>query len=306
MKKVVVLKRKKQKRKRLPFPILWILIGFMLYAYPIVFFDHVKNTDLSARDNDQNGSQTKITYIENEEDVEAEKELSEIVEDQLNNLDLDALQNYVDSLEGFDVGNVAERLLNYIKGEKFDYVGFGQKILKVLLEKVVQISPLFACIAAITLLSGIVSTLQSGKLGNSSANMVFLISYAAALIPLLGIITECIKQTFSCISNMQRQMHVMYPLMLTLMAASGGTLSAAICRPAVAFFSNGIVSIFTSVVFPLTIAIIAFSMADNLTNDLKISKVSINGLSVFVFQCSDYFLPCKALRLQRTTALCVG
>jgi stage III sporulation protein AE len=56
------------------------------------------------------------------------------------------------------------------------------------------------------------------------------------------------------------------------MAASGGTVSATVCRPAVAFFSTTIVSIMDGVVLPLSVAIIVFSMASKLTNDLKIGK----------------------------------
>ena len=87
-------------------------------------------------------------------------------------------------------------------------------------------------------------------------------------------------------------MQIIYPLLLTLMAASGGTLSASVCRPAVAFFSMTIVSVIRSVVFPLTVAIIAFSMAANLSKELKMNKFtaffkSINkwiiGICVSVF-----------------------
>jgi stage III sporulation protein AE len=80
--------------------------------------------------------------------------------------------------------------------------------------------------------------------------------------------------------------------MLTLIATSGGSLTVALCKPAVAFFTTTIVSVIFSVVFPLTVAIIAFSMASNLTKELKINKFtaffkSINkwviGLSISVF-----------------------
>ena len=91
---------------------------------------------------------------------------------------------------------------------------------------------------------------------------------------------------------MQTQMQILYPLLLTLMAASGGTVTASVCRPAVAFFSNTIVSLITSVIFPITVAILVFSMAGNLSSELKIGKFtaffkSINkwiiGVSVSVF-----------------------
>ena len=222
---------------------------------------------------------------------EIEEELYNVIEEEIQGLDLGELQKYVDELNDGE-GSVVQRLLLYIKGERFDYQKFSTQILEVLFRKALEIFPAFACIAAIALLSGIVSSLRIGAWANSASDMVFLVSYSAVLIPLVSVLIECIGQTFTCIEEMQRQMQLIYPLMLTLMAASGGTLSAAICRPAVSFFSTAIVAVITSVVLPLTLIIIVFSIAGNFTQELKISKFSdffkstnkwIIGIAVSVF-----------------------
>ena len=223
---------------------------------------------------------------------EAEELLGESVLELIEELDLRALQEYVDSLGALSGESVAQRLIGYIKGESFNYENFGEELVNVLFENVRQLLPAFACIAAIALLSGLISTLKSGTASGTAGNMIFLITYAAALIPLVGVLIECFEKTFESVSQMQKQMQIVYPLLLTLMAAGGGTLSVAMCRPAVAFFSNTIVSLITSVVFPLTLTIVAFSMAGNLSKELKISKFcaffkSINkwiiGVCVSVF-----------------------
>ena len=226
-----------------------------------------------------------------EENVK-DTELEEIIEEQIGKLDLDALQKYVDSLDGFDNQTVADRLLTYIKGAEFDYKSFGQNITRVFFKRIQEILPAFACITAVTLLSGILSTLKSGTAGQSSSEMIFIITYAAALIPLLGVLTDVFKLSQESVASMQKQMQLVFPIMLTLMAASGGTVSAAVCRPAVAFFSTTIVSVIDVVVFPITVTIIVFSMVSKLTKELKISKFtaffkSINkwiiGICVSVF-----------------------
>lgn len=219
-------------------------------------------------------------------------ELNESIKELINQLDLQALQEYVDSLDSFSDESVGERLIAYIQGEGFNYESFGEQLFEVLFKKVREILPSFACIAAITLLSGVISTLKSGSNIRTTSDMIFLISYVAALVPLIAVLTECFKQTLDSISSMQKQMQLVFPLMLTLMAASGGTLTVSLCRPAVAFFSTTIVSVMTSVVLPLAVTIIAFSMAGNLTKELKISKFtaffkSINkwiiGICISVF-----------------------
>ena len=232
-------------------------------------------------------------YFVRAEDAErGEEALNQSVEELLTALDLEELQAYIDSLGNFSDKSVAERLLSYIRGESISYESIGKQIRVVLFAKINEILPAFTCIAAITLLSGLISMLKSGNNAHTASEMIFLITYAAVLIPLLSVLTECFQETERSIAAMQTQMQIIFPLMLTLMSASGGTLSAAICRPAVGFFSVNIVSIISSIVLPITLTVIVFSMAGNLTKELKISKFAaffkstnkwIIGISVSTF-----------------------
>lgn len=227
-----------------------------------------------------------------EENPSGEQVLEDALQEQLNGLDLKALEEYINGLDIDFGGNLIERIFEYAKGADFDYAGFGKQMVQVLLEKVADILPAFVCIAAVALLSGLISAIKNTSSMRTSGDMIALITYVAALIPLLSVLTECFQETLNGVNSMQTQMQIIYPLLLTLMAASGGTVSASVCRPAVAFFSSTIVSLITSIIFPITVAILVFSMAGNLTNELKIGKFtaffkSINkwliGISVSVF-----------------------
>ncbi len=204
--------------------------------------------------------------------TEEEDRLNETIVEQLERLDLKQLQEYVDSLGNFTNESVIERLIAYVGGQEMDYVGLVEQATTVLLAKVTEILPVFACISAITLLSGLLSAMKSGTTVKTTTETMFLITYAAALIPLVAVLTECFQLSMDSISQMQRQMQIVFPLILTLMAASGGTLTAAVCRPAVAFFATNIVSVIRSVVFPITITIVVFSMASCFTKEIKISR----------------------------------
>lgn len=208
-------------------------------------------------------------------ETEEETKLNENIAEQLEKLDLRALQAYLDSLGNFANESVTERLLAYIRGEEVNYSSFVKQMSTVFFAKVMEIIPSFACIAAITLLSGLISTMKSSSNGKTTSEMVFLITYAGAMIPLVAILIECFRQSEESILQMQTQMQLIFPLMLTLMAASGGTLTAAVCRPAVGFFATNIVSVISSVVFPITVAMMVFSMAGCLTKELKISRFTL-------------------------------
>lgn len=225
------------------------------------------------------------------ETSDGEKVIYDTVEDLLNTLDLKELETYLNGL-GIDDGKLLhERLLDYIKVEAFDFSTFGKDLLNVLFSRIKELLPAFLCITGITLLSGVLSALQSGN-GGTVSEVVFIICYVGALLPLLIVVAECFQVALNGIRSLQKQMQITYPLLLTLMAVSGGNVTASVCRPAVAFFSTGIVSVLEGVVFPITALIILFSLASNLTKDLKIGKFSaffksinkwIIGLCVSVF-----------------------
>ena len=212
----------------------------------------------------------RIARAETQED--AKDALNKTVEEQISALDLSALQEYIDSLGTFSNKSVSERLIEYVKSGTIDYNGLWNQVKTVLFAKIIEITPVFACIGAITLLSGLLSTLNSTSNTKTAAHMIFLITYAASLIPLLVVLTECFKVSMECVASMRTQMQLIFPLMLTLMSASGGTLTAAVCRPAVGFFATNIVSVIYSLVFPITIIIIVLSIVSNMTKDLKIGK----------------------------------
>lgn len=226
------------------------------------------------------------------EGVGEDAQLEEMILEQLEKLDLEELQKYVDSLGNFSDKPIRSKIIDYIKVGDFDYKSLAAAFGSVFFEQVLELLPTFACITSIALLTGIISTLKSNFIGQTSSEMIFIITYTAALIPLFGVLTGIFRVALGAISSMQKQMQLIYPLMLTLMSASGGTISVSVCRPAVAFFSTTIVSVIHSVVIPITVAIIVFSMAGKLTEELKIGKFtgffkSINkwiiGVCVSVF-----------------------
>ena len=206
------------------------------------------------------------------ETYNTEKGLEETIKEQLGELDLKELDAYLQSLDEFNQQPLAQRLLAYIKGGEIDYESFWRSLVRVIFAKITELLPAFACIMAITLLSGMLSTMHSSTAGQTSLDMTFIITYAAVLIPLLSIVIEVFSGCLAGIRSMQKQMQLLYPLMLTLLSVSGGTISASVCQPAVAFFSSTIVSAMEGVVFPLTITIILFSMSSKLTKELNLGK----------------------------------
>jgi stage III sporulation protein AE len=206
------------------------------------------------------------------EGSDAQEKLNQNIIEQIENLDLSALEAYIRSLGKWGEATIVERIFAYIQGNDFQYGDFWRDIFGILFEKFEELLPIFTSVTAIALLSGILSGISSGTKGNSATEFIYTICYITALIPLLGVLTRCFSQTSASVLEMQKQMQILFPIMLTLMAASGGALSVQLAQPAVAFFSTTIVTVIERVVLPFTLTIIVFSMADKLSKDLKVSR----------------------------------
>ena len=238
------------------------------------------------------GFSTITATAQTSKEQDASDMLDESAKELLEGLDLEELEAYVRSLGIENDTPLVERLLAYVKGGTISYDTIVSDVLQILFSKVRELLPAFACITGITLLSGILSTLQAGNVGKSTGEVVFIVCYVGALLPLFIVVAECFQTSLSCMQSLKTQMQIVYPLLMTLMAVGGGNVTVSVCRPAVAFFSNSIVSVMCGVVFPLTVLIILFSVSANVTKELRINKFSaffksvnkwIIGLCVSVF-----------------------
>ena len=220
-----------------------------------------------------------------------ENMLGDVLDEALENLDLSQIEEYLSNTI-FSNKGIKERLIDYVKGDGVDYASIFAQIAEIFFKEIKELFPIFATITAIALLCGILSSLHAGPLQKGLENTVFLIAFIATLIPVLQVINSCFASAEGCVLEMKKQMELLFPVLLTLLTASGGSISVAICKPSVAFLSTTIVGIISNFVFPITLLIFSFSIANRLSDDFKFSKFiavfkSINkwiiGLAISIF-----------------------
>lgn len=216
--------------------------------------------------------------------------LNESIYGQIDALNLEELQKYVDSLGGFDGQSVGERLIAYIGGESFDYGDFFSQMKTLFFKDVADMLPAFASIAAVALLCGLFAAIRSNSGGTE--HVTFLITFSAVLLPVLTVVTACFTAAKDAVNSIDTQIQIVFPVLLTLMSVSGQTVSVAIYTPAAAFLSSGAVALIKNVLLPMAITITAFSAAGNLSPSLKLNRFSaffkgmykwVMGVSVSVF-----------------------
>lgn len=227
------------------------------------------------------------------EEEAALEELEQYVKDLLGELDTEDLQKYLDSFSDYEGGNIKDKLLSVITGDfALDYSSLTKSILSLVWDEAKIMLPAFAVILAVALLCGILNSVKNSFLNNTMTDIINFVGYIAVGAVVLASLIGVLEAGFSAIGNMKRQMEIVYPILLTLMAASGGSVSAGVYRPAVAFMSSAITELFTTIVLPTSIIVIVLAFIGNLSNDVRTEKLgdlfkSVNkwliGLSLGLF-----------------------
>ena len=208
------------------------------------------------------------------EEETAIEELREEVRKLLEALDTEELEAYLETLPQYEAGSIKEALESIVTGDfSLDYASLWQSVLALVWEEGKVILPAFAVIIAVALLSGILNSIRGSFLRDSMAEIIHFAAYLCVGAALLSVLISVLQAGFSAIESMQRQMEIIYPILLTLMAASGGAVSAGIYRPAVAFMSSAVCEMFSAVVLPTSVAVIVLTFIGCLSDEVKTTKL---------------------------------
>ena len=209
-----------------------------------------------------------------EEERQAEEELQESISDLLDEIDLTALQEYLDTLTEFHGISLKDKLKGLVDGDlSLDYDSLGEMLLHTFLDDISLLLPAFAMILAASLLCGVLNYAKSGFLHSTMSDIIGMVSYLAVGAVVLSCLISVLAECFSAIASLGKQIELVYPVLLTLMAASGGSVSAAIYRPAVTFLSSGILKLFSSVVLPVCVSVLVLGFVGNLSPEVRTEKL---------------------------------
>lgn len=208
------------------------------------------------------------------EEEAALEELQDKVDELLEALDTEELQAYLDSLTEFRGMDIKETLSSVITGDfALDYSSLWQSALALVFNEGRAMLPAFAVVLAAALLCGILNSAKNGFLQSTMSDIINFVTYIAVGAAVLAVLTGVLQTGFSAMESMQRQMEIVYPVLLTLMAASGGSVSAGVFRPAVAFLSSAVCEMFTAIVLPASVVVIVLAFVGNLSPDVRTEKL---------------------------------
>ena len=257
-------------------------------------------------------SYLKPNYIVLAEDNDTENlqvELEETIYSQLENLDLAQIESVLkglgdDQLEVFGVSSFGDKVKKIVSGEFADgQQSIFKAIINLIFDDVLTFVPLLASIIIISIICGFLSNLKSDSSGKGVGDIIHFVCYGVVISIVMPAVVNLIQMTGKTINGLRSQMEVVFPLLLTIMTAIGGTMSVSIYQPAVALLSSAIMHIFTSVLMPIFIFSIVFTIISNLTSTVKLEKFTKFFQSTFKWIIGGIFTIFMAfLSIQGITA----
>lgn len=217
---------------------------------------------------------------ENKSEEELIAELSDAVKKALDRLNVDDLQDFVESLspdvkEGVGLDDVKDVLGALIEGDtKNFFIEFLTLLGKTLGRYFVGFLPGFLSIVIICLLNNMLGGLTGDFLNNSTTEVVHIVCYCAIIIVLMSGIVGVIQAVTETINALSTLSSALFPVLLTLLSMLGGTTVVAAYSPMVAVLSSVIMKLVTVAVLPAFISTIVFSVVGNISKSVKLDKLT--------------------------------
>ena len=205
--------------------------------------------------------------------------LAENIDKLLGSLDTKALEEYLRTLspEQQEIfgGGIGETLRAMLAGDlSLDYGNVLQAILHLVFGDLSGLIPSFCVICSIAVLCGILNRFKSSFAEDGTSKLIFFICYSAVLVVILSSLAGIIADSIDTSESLRRQMQAIFPVLLTLIATSGGTVSVAVYQPAVLFLSEIVVNVIAGIVFPLASLICVLNMVGGMSGEIRLKKFS--------------------------------
>ncbi len=240
----------------------WIVVIFI--AFMFMFLPMPMQNETFA--------DTGLTY------EEIQSQLENNIKDQLGDLNFSEIEEIIKNLNNpqnqiFGAASFLEKLKLILSGDFAQNANsLWEALLSVLFNSLLKYLPIISAVVAISIFGGMLQGLKPNTNGKSISNIIHFVSYGMVVVTLLTIVAQLVQMTSGVITSIKAQMDAIFPVLLTLLTALGGTVSVSIYQPAMGLLTGVILNLFNYVLLPIFIFSIVFSVISNLSNNVKLDK----------------------------------
>lgn len=232
-------------------------------------------------------TKTNYAYAEQQSVEEIEQELDENIDDQLNNIDFGELDNIFNNLDEeakglFNSTSFYDKVMAVLNGElSTDSSSFFQYIFNLFFDNLLKFVPLLALIVVVSILCSFVGQLSPTGKTSSINNVVYFACFGIIIVLLSTTLKDVITNSSNTILSIQKQMEVIFPILLVMLTSVGGVSTSATMQPMVGILSSGVIYLFNAFVLPIFVFSVIFTIAGNLSNEVKLDKFNKFFSSLF-------------------------
>ena len=236
-------------------------------------------------------------------------EISDTVVELIDALDSDGLNNLLSPLTDkalaiFGGGDFVSIISGIVSGNiTLDYSGVLAYILSFVGTSLDGVLWLLVTIIAVAVLYSVIGGIKSKFSSDTIAKTV----HIASMISVLTIIASTTYSVIDICRNMiemiNMQMSVLFPIILTLMTATGASATAAVYQPALAVISSGIMQLLSVILIPMVLFAFVFMTVGSVSGEMRLNKMAEFVLSAVKWiMGTAFFVMCAFMSVQGITA----
>ena len=211
-----------------------------------------------------------------------------IIDKQMNTLNINEIERILEETinenEILPKLDIKDFLLRLIKGQvTLNFKDITKSISVFFLKELRSSLKLLAKILVITLISSILTNLQSTFDNGSVAELANYVSYVLIAILVISSFTQTMDLAKQTIDRMVGFMQAILPILLTLLTATSGPNTRILFHPMILVTVNLVGTLVKSVIMPLIFFSFIISIVSNISNRLEFSKLSELGRQLITF-----------------------
>ncbi len=221
--------------------------------------------------------QDVVFLSSNEESLE--KELEDNINKQLGDIDFSQLDSLLGNLDNNSKDHIKfssfiEIVKSFINAENSSlFSNFFSYSLSILFQNVLSYLPYFAIIVALAIIYSLIGNLSSEN-SKSVSSLIHVVCFCSIALTILKIIFSLMNEVSITITFIEKQMEVIFPILLTLITSIGSVVTATSFQPILAVLSVAITKLFTTVLIPIFIFSVVFNVVGNISNNVRMDKFS--------------------------------
>ncbi|MDQ0269399.1 stage III sporulation protein AE [Cytobacillus purgationiresistens] len=244
----------------------------ILLLYSLFFFLFVANVQAAEGSNEQGD-------ITGKEDATEVFSPQEIVDSQIDTLHLDELKQFWEDISneygGFLPESQKGSLYDFIKGEKeFSFKQWSTGALKFAFHEFIVNGKLLGMLILLTIFSMFLQSLQNSFESSTVSKAAYAIVFMVLMIIALNSFHVAMEYSQEAIHKMISFIMALIPLLLALIASSGGIISAAFFHPVILFLMNTSGLLIQYVVLPLLFLSTLLHIVSALSDQYKVTQLA--------------------------------